>query len=167
MKRRSLVPNGRFALLPARCLLAGGLLAGQPPGGQPPGRLRGRAVARGPLSDRDADRPLDRRAGRRGVVSGRGRLDLADAPRAATDITIARDLLAGWPGPPIPNGRIVRGSPHANVGWSWHLDPTDFASAEVATEVCDGNPGGVEDGTLTSDRYCPWSATVVAVDPAP
>lgn len=89
-----------------------------------------------------------------------------EIPRAS-DIAIARDLLAGRPGPGIPNGRIVRGSPDVNVGWSWHLDPTDFAWADMATEVCDGNPKSVEDGSLTSDRYCPWSATVIAVDPAP
>lgn len=84
----------------------------------------------------------------------------------ATDVAIARDLLAGRPGLRIPNGRIVRGSPDVNTGCSWHLDPTDFAWADVAIEVCDGNPQNVEDGTLTSDRYCPWSATVIAVDPA-
>ena len=80
------------------------------------------------------------------------------------DIAIARDLLAGKPGPAIPNGRIVRGSPDVNVGWSWHLDPTDFEWADVAIEVCDGNPQSVESVELTSDRYCPWSATVIAVD---
>jgi hypothetical protein len=85
----------------------------------------------------------------------------------APDVAIARDLLAGTPGPQIPNGRIVRGSPDVNTGWSWHLDPSDFEWADVATEVCDGNPQSVEDATLTSDRYCPWSATVIAVDPAP
>ena len=79
------------------------------------------------------------------------------------DITIARDLLAGKPGPRIPNGRIVRGSPDVNLGWSWHLDPGDFEWSDVATEVCDGNPQSVEDGTLSGDRYCPWQATVVAV----
>ena len=85
----------------------------------------------------------------------------------AADIAIARDLLAGRPGPAIPNGRIVRGDPDVNTGWSWHLDPADFAWADMTTEVCDGNPGSVEDGTLTSDRYCPWTAKVTAVDPAP
>ena len=79
------------------------------------------------------------------------------------DITIARDLLAGKPAPRIPNGRIVRGDPDVNLGWSWHLDPRDFEWADVATEVCDGNPQSVEDGTLSGDRYCPWQATVVAV----
>jgi hypothetical protein len=82
------------------------------------------------------------------------------------DIANARELLAGKEAPRIPNGKIVRGSPDVNTGWSWHLDPNDFEWADVATEVCDGNPENVEDGSLTSDRYCPWSATVVAVEPA-
>ncbi len=85
----------------------------------------------------------------------------------AADIAIARDLLAGRPGPLIPNGRIVRGSADANEGWNWHLDPADFEWADMTTEVCDGNPQSVEDGTLTSERYCPWTAAVVAVDDAP
>jgi hypothetical protein len=79
------------------------------------------------------------------------------------DISIARALLAGKPGPRIPNGRIVRGSPDVNLGWSWHLDPHDFEWTDVATEVCDGNPESVENRTLSGDRYCPWHATVVAV----
>lgn len=82
------------------------------------------------------------------------------------DIANARDLLAGKEAPRIPNGKVVRGSPDVNTGWSWHLDPDDFEWADVATEVCDGNPKSVEDGSLTSDRYCPWSATVIAVEPA-
>jgi hypothetical protein len=37
----------------------------------------------------------------------------------------------------------------------------------VTIEVCDGKPSDVEAGTITSDRFCPWSAEVVAVEPAP
>ena len=83
------------------------------------------------------------------------------------DIEVARNLLARSPAPHIPNGRIVRGSPDVNVGWSWHIDPLDFEWSDIAIEVCDGNPRDVESGALTSDRYCPWGATVIAVDPAP
>jgi len=83
------------------------------------------------------------------------------------DIDVARKLLAGEEAPGIPNGKIVRGDPDVNTGWTWHLDPADFEWAEVAIEVCDGLPKYVEDGTLTSDRYCPWTADVIAVDPAP
>lgn len=82
------------------------------------------------------------------------------------DIDTARRLLAGQDGPDIPNGRIVHET-GVNEGWSWSLDPDDFEFADVTVEVCDGIPADVESGELTSDRYCPWSARVVAVDPAP
>ncbi len=81
------------------------------------------------------------------------------------DIAIAREIASGARGQMIPNGRIVRSGPDVNEGWSWHLDPADFEWAEVAIEVCDGLPDHVEDGSLTSDRYCSWSAEVVSVEP--
>lgn len=83
------------------------------------------------------------------------------------DIAIARDLLAGTGIATIPNGRIVRGAADVNTGFTWHLDPADFEWAEMTTEVCDGLPSFVEDGSLTGDRFCPWSAEVIAIDPAP
>lgn len=83
------------------------------------------------------------------------------------DVAIARQLLAGEEVPGIPNGEIVRdGDGGVNAGWSWHIDPETFEWAEVTTEVCDGLPSFVEDGTLTGPRFCPWSATVVEVQPA-
>jgi hypothetical protein len=81
------------------------------------------------------------------------------------DQAIANQLLAGAEGPDIPNGRIVRDT-GVNEGWSWSLDPADFEFADLTTEVCDGEPSDVESGALTSDRYCPWSARVVEIEPA-
>src|SRR5215212_1889763 len=81
------------------------------------------------------------------------------------DIAIARKLLAGEEAPRIPNGRVVRGDSDVNVGYTWHIDPASIEFADVATEVCDGRPSDVEKGVITSDRYCPWSATVVAIAP--
>jgi hypothetical protein len=81
------------------------------------------------------------------------------------DQAIANQLLDGGDGPDIPNGRIVRDT-GVNEGWSWSLDPTDFEFADLTTEVCDGAPSDVESRTLTSDRYCPWSARVVEIEPA-
>ena len=78
----------------------------------------------------------------------------------------ATRLLAGFDGPDIPNGRILRVT-GVNEGWSWSMDPNDFEFADLTTEVCDGNPSDVESGSLTSDRYCPWSARVVEIEPAP
>jgi hypothetical protein len=82
------------------------------------------------------------------------------------DIAIARRLLLGEDAPGIPNGRVVRET-GVNDGWSWSLDPDDIEFAEVTIEVCDGLPSDVEAGTVTSDRYCPWSALVVEIVAAP
>lgn len=82
----------------------------------------------------------------------------------AVDIAVALDLAAGKAAPKIPNGKIVRGSADVNEGYSWHLDPADIEFAEVTTEVCDGLPSYVEDGSLTGERFCPWSAEVVSSD---
>jgi len=83
------------------------------------------------------------------------------------DIAIAQKLLAGAAAPRIPNGRVVRGDPDVNVGYSWHIDPASVEFADTTTEVCDGRPSDVEKGTITSERFCPWSAQVVAIAPAP
>ena len=80
------------------------------------------------------------------------------------DIEIARKLLAGEEAPRIPNGRVVRGDPDVNVGYTWHIDPESVEFADFTMEVCDGLPSDVEKGIITSDRYCPWSAKVIAID---
>jgi hypothetical protein len=84
------------------------------------------------------------------------------------DIRIARRVLEGRVDPiQFPNGLIVRGDDGGvNVGYSWHIDPDSVQFAEFTTEVCDGRPSYVEDGTHPSDRFCPWSAVVVAIEPA-
>lgn len=76
----------------------------------------------------------------------------------------ARDLLAGDDIAGIPNGIVVRDSPSVNAPWSWHIDPATLEFADQTTEVCDGLPSYVEDGTVTSDYYCPWSAKIIAID---
>jgi hypothetical protein len=83
------------------------------------------------------------------------------------DIDTARRLLAGEDRPSIPNGRIIRGRTGVNTGYAWSIDPDDVAFADVTIEECDGAPSDVEDGVISGDRFCPWSAIVVAVDPAP
>jgi hypothetical protein len=82
------------------------------------------------------------------------------------DIVIAQKLLASEAAPSIPNGRVVRGDTDINVGYSWHIDPASVEFADMTTEVCDGRPSDVENSVITSDRYCPWSAKVVAIVPA-
>jgi len=87
--------------------------------------------------------------------------------REAADIAVARELLSGKRPSAIPNGRVVRGSAGPNTGYHWHIDPADFEFADMTTEVCDGLPKDVEAGTITSDRYCPWTAKLIALAPAP
>jgi hypothetical protein len=81
------------------------------------------------------------------------------------DIEVARALLAGEEAPSIPSGVVVRGDPDVNVGYSWHIDPESVEFADVTVEVCDGRPSDVQANEITSDRYCPWGARVVAVEP--
>jgi hypothetical protein len=82
------------------------------------------------------------------------------------DIEIARQLLAGEEAPGIPNGVVVRGEADVNEGYSWHIDPDSVEFADFTAEVCDGLPSYVEEETITSDRYCPWSVEVIAIDDA-
>ena len=82
------------------------------------------------------------------------------------DVAVARELLAGAPAPGIPNGRVVRdGDGGVNTGYTWHIDAADIEWADSTVEVCDGLPSDVERGVVTSDRFCPWSAKVIAIDP--
>ena len=76
----------------------------------------------------------------------------------------ARRLLAGEEIAAIPVGTVVRDDAGVNEPWSWHVDPATLEFADVTIEVCDGIPSHVEDATVTSDQYCPWSAQVIAVD---
>jgi hypothetical protein len=94
------------------------------------------------------------------VVDEQYRIELTDP----ADIENARRLLAGEEAPAIPNGIVVRGDPGVNTGYTWHIDPASVEFADVTVEVCDGKPSDVEDNVITSDRYCPWSAKVVAID---
>lgn len=83
------------------------------------------------------------------------------------DIAIAEQLLAGEEAPRIPSGVIVRGGDGGvNTGYSWHIDPDTVEFAEITIELCDGLPSYVEDGSLSGDRFCPWSAEVTAIEPA-
>lgn len=82
-----------------------------------------------------------------------------------SDIDTARRLLAGEDVPSIPNGRVLRET-GVNEGYSWSLDPNDIEFADITIEVCDGLPSDVEMGVVTGDRYCPWSASVIGIEPA-
>ena len=76
----------------------------------------------------------------------------------------AEALLAGEDVAAIPLGTVVRDDPGVNVPWSWHIDPATLQFAELTIEVCDGLPSYVEDETVTSPDFCPWSAEIVSID---
>ena len=76
----------------------------------------------------------------------------------------AQGLLAGEQIASIPLGTVVRDEAGVNDPWSWHIDPATLEFAQMTIEVCDGLPSYVEDSTVTSDQFCPWSAKIVSID---
>ena len=77
----------------------------------------------------------------------------------------AQKLLDGEDVSAIPVGTVVRDDASVNEPWTWRIDPATLEFADFTTEVCDGLPEYVEDGTVTSDVYCPWSAKITAMEP--
>jgi hypothetical protein len=75
----------------------------------------------------------------------------------------AEQLLKGEEVAAIPLGRVVRTS-GINSPWTWHIDPKTLEFADITIEVCDGLPSYVEDRTVTSPDYCPWSAKVIKIE---
>jgi hypothetical protein len=73
-------------------------------------------------------------------------------------------LIAGSQEGLIPNGKVVRDDAGVNAPWSWHIDPKSLEFVDITTEVCDGLPEYVEDHTVTSDYYCPWSAKAIKLE---
>jgi hypothetical protein len=76
----------------------------------------------------------------------------------------AQALLDGENVAAIPLGTVVRDDAGPNAPWSWHIDPESLEFAEITIEVCDGLPSYVEDRTVTSEQFCPWSAKIVDID---
>jgi hypothetical protein len=65
----------------------------------------------------------------------------------------------------IPNGRIVEGDGGVNTGHNWHLEDVELVDATI--EACDGTADFVDENLdiyLELGNYCPWSATVVAIE---
>jgi hypothetical protein len=121
--------------------------------------LFGPAAVAGCAGDADADAPL-------AVAT----FEVADVETFKIELVTpeqvahVRELIAGGEDGRIPNGVVVRDSPSVNAPWSWHIDPDTLEFADMTTEVCDGLPSDVEDGLITSDRYCPWLTSVVELE---
>jgi hypothetical protein len=81
---------------------------------------------------------------------------------AAVEAALAGDGYAG-----IPNGALAHGAGGINAPHDWHMVDTELA--DITIEVCDGTASMVDEGVAywveTVDRFCPWSATVVAIEP--
>ena len=82
----------------------------------------------------------------------------------AENLVHAQGLLAGTGDGPIPSGKLVPGDGGVNAPWSWHIDPATLTWADVTTEVCDGTPSQIENGTFTYRQFCPWSAKLTAIE---
>ena len=82
------------------------------------------------------------------------------------DLQTVDALAKAHDAPSIPNGAILHET-GVNTGWSWSLDPTDFGFSDVVDADCQTTPQEIEDGTFEGDRFCPWSAIVVSLEPAP
>ncbi|NYF13960.1 hypothetical protein HDC34_002254 [Pseudoclavibacter sp. JAI123] len=108
-----------------------------------------------------ADAPLTRAVATFQVVDQSFKVELA-TPEL---VEHAQKLLDGEDVSAIPLGTVVRGDASVNEPWTWHIDPATLEFADFTTEVCDGLPEYVEDGTVTSDVYCPWSAKITAIEP--
>jgi len=77
----------------------------------------------------------------------------------------AREALDEGTSAGIPNGRIVEGDGGVNTGHNWHLE--DVELVDVTIEACDGTADFVDENLdmyLELGNYCPWSATVVAIE---
>lgn len=81
---------------------------------------------------------------------------------AAVEAALAGDGYAG-----IPNGALAYGDGGVNAPHNWHMVDTELADFTI--EVCDGTATMVDEDVPywveNVGRFCPWSATVVAIEP--
>lgn len=67
----------------------------------------------------------------------------------------------------IPNGLLARGDGGVNIGHDWHLVEVELA--DMTMEICDGTVAYLDELGMDrfieehSDRFCPWTATFVAI----
>ena len=95
----------------------------------------------------------------------RFRLLLEDADRIAEAERLMETGRVG-----VVMGSLVRGDGGFNAPFSWHLMPASVGFPDAAIELCDGRPSQVEENLdywiNTVQRFCPWSAQIVADDRA-
>lgn len=83
------------------------------------------------------------------------------------DIAAVEAALAGDGYADIPIGTLAYGPGGVNAPHAWHMQDTTLA--EITIELCDGTASMVDEDLVywvdTVGQFCPWSATVVAVEP--
>ncbi len=83
------------------------------------------------------------------------------------DIVAVEAALAGDGYAGIPNGALAYGDGGVNAPHDWHMVDTELA--DITIEVCDGTASMVDEDVAywveNVGRFCPWSATVVAIEP--
>ncbi len=83
------------------------------------------------------------------------------------DIAAVQAALAGDGNAGIPNGALAYGDGGVNAPHEWHMEGTTLA--DVTIELCDGTATMVDEDIAywveTVGQFCPWTATVVAVEP--
>ena len=66
----------------------------------------------------------------------------------------------------VLGGSLRRGNGGFNSPYQWHIDPATVYVADLAIELCDGLPSGIDpelDYWIDAvGSYCPWAARVVA-----
>lgn len=83
------------------------------------------------------------------------------------DIAAVREALAGDGNAGIPNGTLEYGDGGVNAPHGWHM--VDTALADLTIELCDATATMVDEDVTywveTVGQFCPWIATVIAVEP--
>ncbi|HYH12064.1 MAG TPA: hypothetical protein VD789_06890 [Thermomicrobiales bacterium] len=83
------------------------------------------------------------------------------------DIAAVEAALAGDGNAGIPNGTLAYGDGGVNAPHEWHM--VDTTLADMTIELCDGTATMVDNDleywVETVGQFCPWTATVVDVEP--
>jgi len=83
------------------------------------------------------------------------------------DIAAVQEALAGDGNAGIPNGRLEYGDGGVNAPHDWHM--VDTTLADLTIELCDATATMVDEDVTywveTVGQFCPWIATVIAVEP--
>lgn len=118
-----------------------------------------------PVSARSADDPADRVIATFETADGSTFRALLERPEdiARAEAALETDGQAG-----IPSGELAEGDGGINAPHDWRLVNVELA--DVTIELCDGTATMVDEDLdywlNTVGQFCPWSATLIALEPA-